>query len=192
MKFVLIITLLNAHAYTFRTSLKLRMSTAASFSFLNAKEQSDYLSACLQRSVACSKKCIASNIKYVEIEFPPNRKSDLSVSETLDTNRAFVREFVKTWSDYGRDLWIIFPDSKECTLASKYYGDKFANTLTSIDGALEASKTRTPKLFVVVNPGFNVDEWIKLAALDAKGIPMIIINGNLDRVKSFLFHHELV
>jgi hypothetical protein len=102
------------------------------------------------------------------------------VTESLDTNRLFTRELVKKFSSYGEDLWVLFPDSGELNLAVQAWGaTEF--TMTSISGADKQIKSgASPALMVVVNPGFNVEEWIQLAKIETPA-SIIIINGNLDR-----------
>lgn len=68
-------------------------------------------------------------------------------------------------------------------LAKKSFGDNLPFTLTSIEGAKLAPADQTPKLMVSVNPGFNVEEWIELVGV-TRGAPLIVINGNLDRLRN--------
>eukprot|EP01041_Mallomonas_annulata_P001579 gene1579-3052_t len=161
-------------------------SANAKYSFLSVKDQNSYLNQILKLSSKSCKDCLQKEDKYLEIEFPSNRKSDLSVTETLDTNRMFVREFVKSWSEYGKDLWVVFPDATECSLAkkSKAWGENLPFTITSIAGACSSPVDLKPKLIIVVNPGFNVEEWIEIPKLQRGDAPIIIINGNLDRLRN--------
>lgn len=171
---------------SFFASLRLRnnvvMSLRGKSSFLGADDDS-YLNACLRRSIDSCKQCIADGKTLIEVEFPANRKSDLSVSETLDTNRGFTREFVKPFENLGKNLWVVFPDQKESFLAKKDkdWGESCSFTVTSIPSAIQAPDELLPEMIVIVNPGFNVEEWIDVAKI-RKPCPMIIINGNLDRV----------
>jgi hypothetical protein len=171
------------HAYRFSTPT---MSLAGRSSFLGEKDL-PYLQSCLRLSVDSCKKCLKDEQKLIEVEFPANTISDLSVTQTLDTTRVFVREFVKTWEDLGSDLWVVFPDNKECSLArdAKGWGDSVPFTMTSIEGAMKAPADKTCQLYVVVNPGFNVEEWIDIPKiLQDRDAPMIVVNGNLDRVSA--------
>jgi hypothetical protein len=159
------------------------MSLAGKLSFLADKDQKTYLSTILRRATDGCKQCLKDGKKLIEVEFPANRKSDLSVSETLDTNRGFVQDFVTSFSTYKKGLWVIFPDRKECSLARSRWGESLPFTLTSIEGALSAPGDEIPELVVAVNPGFNVDEWINLPKA-TRGAPVIVINGNLDRLRN--------
>ena len=49
----------------------------------------------------------------MEVEFPATLSNDISVTETLNTNRAWVREFAKAFESLGKDLWVVFPDASE-------------------------------------------------------------------------------
>ena len=103
----------NAKFYSATKSCKpLTMSLVGKSSFLGDKSEDIYLSTCLKRSIDACQACLADDLKIIEVEFPAQRKSDLSLAETLFTNSKFLKEFVKTWSSYGKDLWVIFPDPK--------------------------------------------------------------------------------
>lgn len=158
-------------------------NNAQKWNFLGNADQTFYQQSVLRRAIDASKQCLKDSIQLIEIEFPANRKSDLSVTETLDTNRAFTRNFCASFSNLGKDLWVVFPDRKECSLARKSYGENLPFTLTSIDGVQVAPADERPKLMVAVNPGFNVEEWIELAK-STRGAPLIVINGNLDRLRN--------
>ena len=36
---------------------------------------------------------------------------------------------------------------------------------------------------VVVTPGFNVQEYINIEKIQRPGVPMVVVNGNLDRIR---------
>lgn len=62
-------------------------------------------------------------------------------------------------------------------------------TVTSIDTAsvtMQDPSVNKPKLLVCVNPGFNVEEWIKIAKFKIPSdlIAMVVVNGNLDRLRN--------
>lgn len=159
------------------------MSLEGKTGFLFDKDQNNYLTSILRKSIDSCKLCIGEGSKLIEVEFPANRKNDLSLGETLDTNRQFTRQFVNAFDSYGKDLWILFPDKKECFLAREKWGEDLPFTMTSIEGLLENNPPSIPELMIIVNPGFSVDEWINIPKLD-RGVPMIIINGNLDRLRN--------
>ena len=168
-----------------RREASLRMSDVypERFSFLSSPDQTLYLSSILRRSVDSCKLCLKNDCRLIEIEFPANRKSDLSVTETLDTNRRFAREFAQSFSSLGKRLWMVFPDRKEASLAKKSFGENLPFTLTSIEGAQTAPQDQRPELILAINPGFNVEEWIELSRVPREA-PMVVINGNLDRLRN--------
>ena len=159
------------------------MSLQGKTGFLFDKDQNLYLNSILRKSTDSCKLCIEEGTKLIEVEFPANRKNDLSLGETLDTNRQFTRQFANSFESYGKDLWILFPDKKECFLAREKWGNDLPFTMTSIEGLMQNMPESVPQLMIIVNPGFSVDEWINIPKLD-KGVPMIIINGNLDRLRN--------
>jgi len=141
----------------------------------------------LRTSVEQTKKLLSSSAKLIEVEFPATLSNDISVTETLDESRRFAREFIKSFAEYGKGLWVCFPDKNEAALARSKWGE-IPNTLTSIDAALSPpSDIEPPKCILAVTPGFNVDEWIKLASIGKtiySDTPVIVINGNLDRLRN--------
>lgn len=99
--------------------------------FLASPDQSLYLASILRRATDACNKCLKDGCSLIEVEFPANRKSDLSVTETLDTNRGFARDFVKAFSTLGKDLWLVFPDRSECSLGVlAYYRCHLASPLS--------------------------------------------------------------
>lgn len=172
------------------------MMDAAQYAFLGDRSQSTYISNVLRRASDATKQSLKAGCKSIEIAFPENRKSDISVSESLDTNRAFAKEFAKSLASYGKSLWILFPDNKELKLAADKWGNGNSFTLTSLDGAarvLNAADSDSsgdggdrgaPEVVMALNPGFNVEEWIKLAELNVGNAAVIVINGNLDRLRN--------
>ena len=147
---------------TIISTLSLHMSMKGKTSFLGSADEQIYFNTCLRRSIEGCKACLKDGKTLIEVEFLPNRKSDLSVSETLDTNRKFSREFVKSFRDLGKDLWLVFPDQKESSLARRApgWGDDYPFTLTSIPSAMTYDPEVKAKLIVAINPGFNVRDQI--------------------------------
>ena len=87
-----------------RYSLRLLSSALDQLAYLSKADQSLYISSILRRSTESCNQCLKDGHTLIEVEFPANRKSDLSVTETLDTNRRFVRDFVSRFSALGKDL----------------------------------------------------------------------------------------
>ena len=199
---LLLITFALAHIATSLTGggsllkagrLPLRLfSLATDASFLYDRKDDVYESKILALAIQNCKKCLEAENSLIEIEFPPSRKSDISVSETLAKNRVFVRKFLQSWSNLGKSLWVLFPDNKEANLAKldPNWGsnEKLSFTVTSLESvvkmrASEMDATLLPKLIICVNPGFNVEEWIQLSKIQFNA-PTIVINGNLDRLRN--------
>jgi hypothetical protein len=88
------------------------MSLKGKTGFLFDMDQNTYLTSILRKSIDSCNLCLNEGKKLIELEFPANRKNDLSLGETLDTNRAFTRQFINAFDKYGKDLWIIWPDKK--------------------------------------------------------------------------------
>lgn len=59
--------------------------------------------------------------------------------------------------------------------------------MVSIQSAIKDLKDDACQLQIVVNPGFNVDEWIVLDKLARPNVPMVMLNGGLDRVGGSCF-----
>ena len=161
------------------------MSLDGRTSFLGEKPDV-YAQTCLRLALDGCKNALKDQQNLLEIEFPALLKNDISVSETLNANRRFVRKFCDSFKEYGKDLWVIFPDQGEASLARKdpSWGESLPFTLSSISGAMLAPADAQPKLIIAVNPGFNIDEWIDLPKIQREGCPMIVINGNLDRLRN--------
>jgi len=170
------------------------------FSFLGNTDQKSYFDKILSLSVECATVSL-TNIKpaRIEISFPENRKNDISVTESLDVNTDFALQFTRQISRNRKlfndpsDLWMVFPDKQEGIMALKNE-DKatIPFTVTSIDilyqklqSQPQLAESLRSKVFVFVNPGFNVEEWIILSKISdlTKSTSIIIINGNLDRLR---------
>ena len=154
--------------------------------FLVDKGQEQYLATVLRRAIAGTQQLLNEGEKLIEVEFVADRKSDLSLSETLDTTLQFSYEFVKVFKGEGENLWVVLPDKKEVSLARKRWGETLPFTLTSIDSVAETKPAMQPALMVVCSPGFNIDEYINLvkAVAQAGQPPVVVINGNLDRLRN--------
>lgn len=196
---------------------KIRTRTQRSYALFNGRGGYDYLANAdsnnyiqniLRRSIDSTKTCVQADCKNIEVAFPESRKNDISVTESLNINRAFAFEYTtiiaREFQCTKNDIWLIFPDKGEATLGIKEW-DRISDTstpftLASIDTAyaqLQAMSANSeggggdfPRFLVSVNPGFNVEEWILLAELGEKlkvqseETVLIVINGNLDRLRN--------
>lgn len=189
---IFIIASLWMYSDAYRATLKMGTITSIvkDASFLSIRDEDIYLTKVVSKSIESVKQCLKDNKQLIEIEFPANRKSDISVTETLARNRIFVRKFISPFENLGKKLWIVFPDGKESYLAQQdpSWGTSCPFTITTIATlstliATEVPDTIFPQLIVVINPGFNVEEWILLAKSKIIA-PTVVVNGNIDRVRA--------
>lgn len=122
----------------------------------------------------------------LEVQFPavPNMAT-AALNELLDANRSFVRDFLLSFTPcYARGAVIaVFPDVGEARLAMSAYGDvPFSVGAIPKDGQQPEYVTGPDGLVAVVNPGFNVDEWINMEALAGEK-PVVAVNADLDKVR---------
>jgi len=138
----------------------------------------------IKQCVEAAQSALKGGVRLMELEFPPVKgKLDVSLGETLDANRGFAREITRSFSSqYGKALWLIFPDAQEAELARKVYGQTTFRVTDIKDAAISRASDNECKLQIVVNPGFNIDEWINLEKVD-KGCPMIVLNGGFDKLR---------
>lgn len=78
----------------------------------------------------------------------------------------------------------------QAALARKTYGGTTFRVV-SIQSAIKDLKDDACQLQIVVNPGFNVDEWIVLDKLARPDVPMVMLNGGLDRVGGNWFEFDV-
>ncbi|KAG5183547.1 hypothetical protein JKP88DRAFT_277561 [Tribonema minus] len=101
----------------------------------------------------------------------------------------------------GKALWAVFAEPGEAKLAAKAFTGGASGSLpfwvTSIEEALRkgAASNGGRDLQLVVQPGFNIDEWIQWDTLYAAGAKarqaagaagqpsMVVLNGSLDKVR---------
>lgn len=165
------------------------------YTFLEKNDQAAYYKAILSNSIESAKLCISNDIYLIEVAFPEDRKSDISVSESLDINRIFARDFINSFKEFGDKAWLVLPDKQESFLAKSKFDKGSPFTVTSIESAVamlrrdsaDRNDKTSPQIIVAVNPGFNVEEWIALAELQqcsGFSCPLVVINGNLDRLRN--------
>ncbi|CAM9479525.1 unnamed protein product [Ectocarpus sp. 13 AM-2016] len=80
----------------------------------------------------------------------------------------------------GKALWLVFPDDAEAELAQNTYGGTTFRVV-GINSAIKDLKDEECQMQIVVNPGFDVNEWIVLDSLVRPDVPMVMLNGNLDK-----------
>ncbi|CAN0202294.1 unnamed protein product [Ectocarpus sp. 12 AP-2014] len=82
----------------------------------------------------------------------------------------------------GKALWLVFPDDAEAELAQNTYGGTTFRVV-GINSAIKDLKDEECQMQIVVNPGFDVNEWIVLDSLVRPDVPMVMLNGNLDKLR---------
>jgi hypothetical protein len=145
------------------------------------------------------KRALLAGVPLIELQFPPlANMATAALNQLLDQNRDFTREFLRPFTPLHKPerINVVFPDYGEARLAQKTWGD-VPFTLRSIpekkeQGAPSYVRKRTvegtgrgveePGLIVVVNPGFNISEWINMEALEGAD-PIVLVNGDLDKVR---------
>ncbi|CBJ27978.1 conserved unknown protein [Ectocarpus siliculosus] len=144
----------------------------------------DPYAAVKKQTAEATQDAINAGIKLIELEFPPVRgKLDISLGETLDANRSFARELARSFSArMGKALWLVFPDDAEAELAQNTYGGTTFRVV-GINSAIKDLKDEECQMQIVVNPGFDVNEWIVLDSLVRPDVPMVMLNGNLDKLR---------
>lgn len=158
------------------------MIMRSDFSFLLDKSNDVYNRNIIRLSIDSCRKCLSNSERIIEIEFPPDRKSDLSVTETLDTTRELTFEILKSFATFGKQLIVLFPDRKELLIAKKRWGEETSFFMASLD---QYPRDGQFQLAFVITPGFNVEEWIDIPAVyESLNCPMVIVNGNLDRLRN--------
>lgn len=101
---------ITSNARKLRSSKSLHLLSMYSMQFLSDRSQEKYIAEVISISSQCIKACIqdkttSGTTKFIEVAFPENRKSDISVSESLDINRYYVRELMKVgFNNIGRSL----------------------------------------------------------------------------------------
>lgn len=119
----------------------------------------------------------------MEIQFPavPNMAT-AALNELLDANRAYARDLVRSFVPRTprEKLHVVFPDVEEARLAVRAYGD--VNFTVRALPKQRPLYVREGGVAIVVQPGFNVSEWMEIENLE--GMPIITVNADLDKVRS--------
>lgn len=120
------------------------------------------------------------------MQFPAvSNMATAALNELLDANRSFVREFLLSFTPrYPRGSVVaVFPDVGEARLAAKAFGEvPFAVAAIPKGGRRPNFVGGKDGLLAVVNPGFNVEEWINMELLEGDK-PLVAVNADLDKVR---------
>ncbi|KAI0567572.1 hypothetical protein FGB62_1g525 [Gracilaria domingensis] len=129
---------------------------------------------------------LAANKPLIEIQFPPvPNMATAALNELLDANRSFTREMMRALVPKydAKDLNVLFPDMGEARLAKKVYGD--VPFRIGVIPKQIPEYIRRPGVAVIVNPGFNISEWINIQNLvsDDSKCKLITVNADFDKVR---------
>jgi Domain of unknown function (DUF1995) len=159
-----------------------------------------------EEAVAATKRALRAGVPLIELQFPPvANMATAALNQLLDQNRDFTREFLRPFTPLHKPerINVVFPDYGEARLAQKTWGD-VPFTLRSIPSKKEmgapafvrkgtaegmSRDVEEAGLMVVVNPGFNISEWINMEALEGAD-PIVLINGDLDKVRGVSKQHR--
>lgn len=145
---------------------------------------SNYTQLCSQAATAVQS-ALSSNLTLIEVQFPPlPNMATAALNQLLDANRSFVRSFLLNFTPrYPPDSVIaVFPDNAEAKLAAGVYG-KVPFAVAAIPSTPDTPQfVNGHGLIAVVNPGFNINEWIRMESLQGDK-PLIAVNADLDKVR---------
>ncbi|BAM81988.1 hypothetical protein, conserved [Cyanidioschyzon merolae strain 10D] len=126
-----------------------------------------------------------------EVSFPAVRDTTAALSRILDANTSHAREIIKPFAaSFRKRLHLVFPDVAEAKIAEKVYGSsEHTFTLSALplyERPAFLQQVEAPALVFVVQPGFNIDEWLQLErpALLYPDASIVVLNGNMDRLRS--------
>lgn len=138
------------------------------------------------QAVSAVQSALSQGMPLLEVQFPAvSNMATAALNELLDANREFVREFLLSFTPrHPRGAVIaVFPDAGEARLAAKVYGKvPFAVGAIPRDGKTPSYVSGEDGMVTVVNPGFNVDEWMNMELL-AGDKPVVAVNADLDKVR---------
>ncbi|KAK9814690.1 hypothetical protein WJX72_009846 [[Myrmecia] bisecta] len=139
---------------------------------------------------------------------------DAEGANEMTLSMGFLRQFCRIFQTKADSVRIFFPDEKELQVAKRGLSSKTAENiggdfdvtrfnldyLTKPTGLLDlgidinkfnlATRAQaTDDLFIIAYPHFNVNEMIAVeelysGAAEASGVPIIVFNGELDRIRS--------
>lgn len=127
--------------------------------------------------------------RLIEISFPAvPRMATAALNQLLDANRDYAKQFLFACRPRlsTTQLFAVFQEPSEAKLAMKSFGKDIPFSISS----LPMKDSETPSfvssssdgVIVVVQPGFNVDEWIAMERLEGP-LPIVAINADLDKVR---------
>ncbi|PXF46101.1 hypothetical protein BWQ96_04107 [Gracilariopsis chorda] len=131
-------------------------------------------------------KALSSGKPLIELQFPPiSNMATAALNELLDANRAFTRDLMRSLVPKydAKDLRVLFPDVGEARLARDVYGDVPFGI--GVIPKQQPEFVQRAGVAVIVNPGFNISEWINIQNLvseDSK-CTLVTVNADFDKVR---------
>lgn len=138
-------------------------------------------------------KALSNDEPLIELAFPsvPNMAT-AALNQLLDANRTYAKQFLfacrPRFPSHG--LHAVLQDRAEAQLAAKIFGADMPFTISHLprdDKSIpkflaQSNETQENGIIVVVQPGFNIDEWISMERLEGS-LPIVAINADLDKVR---------
>lgn len=126
-----------------------------------------------------------------EISFPAVKDPNAALSRLLDANALHAQEIIRPFvAALRKRLHVVFPDIAEAKQAQRTYGTtEFLYTLTALPmyrKYVHLTEIEPPDLILVVQPGFNVEEWLQLERPSQlyPDATIVVLNGTMDRLRS--------
>lgn len=172
-------------------SIKLSVSQ---FEFLNLQNNDNYINNILNIATNELISAIDQQESLLELEFPIDRKSDISSSETLDGTKSFTLQLLSkllSRRNYSKnDICFVLPEKQEIFRISKEVDiDKLSFAVAALDYFPQGI---SPSLVFIINPGFNIEEWIQIPKI-VQNLPtiksVVLVNGNINRLLSGISFH---
>lgn len=132
------------------------------------------------------KSAIMDGFKLLEVQFPPFKNmGSAALNQVMDTNRIFAKNVIKQFPHVSGNgtTFLVFPDDSESKLALE---DADFRTLDSVvvTSLQRQVQLQNASLVVILNPGFQVDEWFQIERFCSEHIPVILFNADLDKLRS--------
>ncbi|KAK4523119.1 hypothetical protein GAYE_PCTG36G1010 [Galdieria yellowstonensis] len=131
------------------------------------------------------KSAILDNVKLIEVQFPPLKNMGAAaLNQVMDANRNFAKSVVHRFPHISGNgtTYLVFPDDAESNLALQ---DRELRTLDSVvvTSLQRAVDVRGASLVVILNPGFQVQEWFQVERFCNYQVPVILFNADLDKLR---------
>lgn len=136
---------------------------------------------------------MADGHRLLEVEVPTTNKfKDKALNQIYQANTEYARELVRMFTQPAQ-LRMVFPDESEGRIALETYGEVPFSigslAYLSKPEAMQGEKELNYDKYVVMNPVFDVREYIQLEELHRgvvapKGGTLIVFNGELFRLRT--------